>query len=526
MKKLMSLACLFLCVVLLCTSCAKDVALADFYADKKYEDSYPTLNTFTDLSQLTGLDYVKSFSEIVVFDDDDREKVKFYNVEKNSFVVSLDDEYLTSYSFFSVLDNTFIITVEKDSKNDEIFDTNIYDANGNLMLTKESYSDLSAGYASVVKVASDLFQFDKKIYRVDNNGAIFPVVTNPFYGDIPSFDRRTSTYYYDVEGNSVSAYNKNLECVFYWEVPYTTYDDCMISVLSSEKVLVQVIDILPETETKYDYVDEKGNKCKLTSTIVDVATGKEKNVKLDYLVATVVYTASNLTTDDYLDYIPEDITDIAYICYIEDQKVLSATSSFKLVALNPKDAKVASVIAPEFDTLPTQISETRYLYTKFNGETYLIDITGKVISKISGSSALENKNESYIVKDGKLYDYDLREIYDAKANKKDIIMLLGHNVILRDSDGTNKDYYLYTKNGEVVEVNDFYLPTYSAEKQFFATYSEKKNEYTFYNEYNKFLGSVDDAMLWTVVYTFEDNAGVIIAVADLEGNVTYHQLGK
>ncbi len=525
MKKLMSLACLFLCVVLLCTSCAKDVALADFYADKKYEDSYPTLNTFTDLSQLTGLDYVKSYSEIIVFDDEDREKVKFYNAEKNSFVISIDDEYLTSYNFFSVLENTFIVTVEKDSKNDDIFDTNIYDVNGNLMLTKEGYSDLSTGYTSVVKVASDLFQFDKKIYRVDDKGAIFPVITNPFYGNIPSFDYKTNAYYYDVESNCVSAYNKNLECVFYWEIPYTTYESCMINVLSSEKILVQVIDILPETETKYDFVDDEGNKCKLTSTIIDVATGKEKTVKLDYIVVYMIYASNRVTVSDAYDYIPENITDIAYICYIEDQKLLSATSSLKLVALNAKDAKVASAIAPEFDTLPEQISETRYLYTKHNGETYLIDITGKVISKISQNLNVVS-NESYLVMDGKLYDYDLREIYDAKANKKDIVTLLGHNVILRDSDGTNKDYYLYTKDGEVVEINDFYLPTYSSEEQFFATYSEKKNEYTFYNEYNKYLGSVDDAMLWTVVYTFEDNAGVIIAVVDIEGNVTYHQLGK
>lgn len=530
MKKITSLVCLFLCIVLLCTSCAKDMTFVDFYADKEYEDSYPTLNSFTEVEKLDGFSYDSSENEFIVVETKDGDKVKFYNIEKDYFVLTLEEDRLSSFDFFTVSGNTFIVTVEEDYDVEGTYHTNIYDANGSLMLTKKSTDSVSA--SSVIAKSQDLFQFDKKIYRVDNEGGIFPVVTNPFYGTIPSFSFRTETYYYSVGSSDISVYDKSLNCVFNWTIPYSTYEECNIEVLSEENFLVQVLEVLPDTETKYDFLGENGEKYKLTSTIVDVATGKEKTVNLNYLIAYLTYSANRVYANDTYDYISDKISNIAYVCYIKDHKLNSHMSAVDLVALNGKDASIDFVIAPEFDTLPTEFAENRYTYTTDSGETYLIDATGKTISKFANDAIKNAKfNEKYIVMDGRIYNYDLNEVYDCAANKKEVVDVLGHCIVLRDSVGENKDYHLYTVNGEVFELENYFnteLASFitGSSDQFYTTFNADNKEYKFYNEYGTYLGKIDNAVSYKIVYEFEDNAGVIIAVIDTSFKISYYKIAK
>lgn len=531
MKKITSLVCLFLCIVLLCTSCAKDMTFVDFYANKEYEDSYPTLAKFEEVEKLDGYTYKNSNYEMIVVETKDGDKVKFYNVEKDYFVLTLEENYLDDYTFFTVSGNTFVITVEEDYNVEDTYYTNVYDANGNLMLSKKGYSDLGAD--KVVTTSTDLFQFDKKIYRVDNNGGIFPVVTNPFYGTLPSFSFRTAEYYYIVGSSDVAVYDQSLNCVFNWSIPYSTYLDCNIVALSEENFLVQVLEVLPDTETKYDILSDDGEKCKLTSTVVDVKTGKEKTVKLDYLVAYVMYSDNQVYSNDTMDFVSDKIENIAYICYIKDHKLLD--NEYELVALKGKDASVDFAIAPEFDNLPTEYAENRYIYTTDNGERYLIDAAGKTISKFaSGATTNASSNEKYIVMDGKIYNYDLNEIYDCAANKKEVVDVLGHCVILRDSVGENKEYYLYTANGEVSEIANYFTSDLvsfytGTSDQFYTTYDKDSKDFKFYNEYGTYLGKIENVLSWKIVYNLDDNAGVIIYVATgsiLDYKVSYYKISK
>jgi len=532
MKKITSLVCLFLCIVLLCTSCAKDMTFVDYYAAKEYKDKYPTLNSFTEVEKLDGYSYETSGYEIIVVETKEGDKVKFFNLEKDYFVLTIDEAHLDNFDFFEVSGNTFIVTVEADYSGEDIYYTNIYDANGSLMFSKKGYSDLDSKTDKVVITSEDLFQFDKKIYRVDNGGGIYPVVTNPFYGTLPAFSFRTEAYYYIVNSSDVAVYDQSLNCVFNWTTPYITYEECSIVALSEENFLVQILEVLPDTETKYDFLGDNGEKYKLTSTIVDVKTGKEKTVKLDYLITYLTYSANRVYGSDEYDYISDKISNIAYVCYIKDHKLHSNISAFALVALSGKDASVEFTIAPEFDNLPTPIAENRFEYITDSGETYLIDATGKTIAKFS-SDVTEDAdfNEKYIVLDGKIYNYDLNEVYDCAANKKEVIDILGHCIILRDSVGENKDYHLYTVNGEVFEIENFFnsgLASFitGSSEQFYTTFNKDDTEFKFYNEFGTYLGKVDNAISWRIVYEFDDNAGVIIAVVDASLKVSYYKISK
>jgi hypothetical protein len=207
-------------------------------------------------------------------------------------------------------------------------------------------------------------------------------------------------------------------------------------------------------------------------------------------------------------------------------------SALDLVALNGKDASIDFVIAPEFDTLPTEFAENRYTYTTDSGETYLIDATGKTISKFANDAIKNAKfNEKYIVMDGKIYNYDLNEVYDCAANKKEVVDVLGHCIVLRDSVGENKDYHLYTVNGEVFEIENYFNTEHASfitgsSDQFYTTFNADNKEYKFYNEYGTYLGKIDNAVSYKIVYEFEDNAGVIIAVIDTSFKISYYKIAK
>ena len=141
MKKIITLVCFVLCIMVLCTSCTKSMSFKELYAEDKYEDSYPTFTTITELIMLEGHEAGSYYNEILVVYND--EKIKFYNMSKDSYIITLSEEYVDSYDFFTVSGNTFIITCEEDKNDETVYSTKIYDANGSNLLTKKVITTLT-----------------------------------------------------------------------------------------------------------------------------------------------------------------------------------------------------------------------------------------------------------------------------------------------------------------------------------------------------------------------------------------------
>ncbi|MBQ8447373.1 MAG: hypothetical protein IJX27_00395, partial [Clostridia bacterium] len=455
MKRLTAMFSLLLCVVLLCTSCgASSMTFEELYSENKYEDKYPTLGSISEIPTLEGFMHVpgeyENETQILAFRNKDASKLKFYNAETDSWILTFDNDYIENFRTFSVYGNSMLIVVEEDENKEYKFYTKIYDANGNLVATKLGSTELEYWY-NAVTVSADLFQFDGKIYRVSEKGAVSTVVSNPFFGDIPSFEIKTESHYYDFNSTmggsaSIYVYDNDLENVFFWEVPYSTAVTTSMVLLEENKVLVQFMEMLPDTETKYDFV-MSGTKCNLTSLVIDTETGKEKKVKLDYIVSESDF-ANNIINNDGVDnFFPEDVKNITFISPIEDRKVVTSSTSMKIVCLKGSDASIALEISPEIPLFECeQIANDRFIYKAHSGDSYLINSKGKVISVLdSDVFKAAYHNEKYIVLNGKIYDYDLKEVYDYKADGKEFVALFGHSVLLKETKMFDlDDYYVYT----------------------------------------------------------------------------------
>ena len=176
-------------------------------------------------------------------------------------------------------------------------------------------------------------------------------------------------------------------------------------------------------------------------------------------------------------------------------------------------------IAPDYDSIPLPIAKGRYVYNRDNGEEYIINSKGKIIANLSGQNY--DNNEKFIEIDDRLYDMDLELVYDAKANDKKVHAMLPTSVILKDAepdaDGNTK-YYLYTKDGNTVEITDYA----GCVDQYYITKNSSTGTLSFYNNSGALIVSVKGSY-WVSVYASKDVDVNLICVTDLDGKTHYYK---
>lgn len=518
-----------------CADKAEEMDAKTFYEGYGYrETAAPVLQSASSLGELSRLEYVTTDGDIIIFSTtkDDNNTIKFYNAEKGTIIYSASEDELVAYDTVSVWGETLLLIAETDGDEENPTTTvYLYDENGTHIadqnLTLEMVYDEYTGewtpsrpeLFSYVSSASDLFTFDGKIYRINENGASH-VTSAPFFGTLPSNLVKTTSYYYEKGEDSFTVYSHDLKEVFYWEVPNGTVDQTIISVLSDSKVLVQMIDVLPdETTSKFDFWNEDGEKANLESLVIDVAAEKEKDmekeVDLDYIVANVAINKDMVIPAAYANIYkyPETIENVAEIYYIEDKKLNTAESA--TVSLSSEDAAVAVVIAPEFDNVPSEVAPGYFLYTSDSGNRYLLNSDFEVISRANGFYNVDEANDHYIVVDGKVYNYRGEQVY-SPASDETLVRLMGKSMIIRCEEDEEVIYYVRTSDGARREIEDYAGST----AQFFVTAELNKKdgtyEYTFYNEDGTSILSVDDV---------ERYGGVIYTNSTVSGDADFYIVG-
>lgn len=529
MKKIIVVTCLLICVVLLCASCSKEMDIAEFYQNVniKYETT-PTLTTHSALSDLNELRYRDSVGNVLVFtNDDEKEKTIFYNPETDKEILKFESKDIVDYTSIEIFYHYFLLIFESTEKDDRItYSVGLYDANGTEIATKKlgSYPE-EIDASRYVSSSYDLFQFDGKIYRVSDAGGATVIIDNPFFGSFPSNLLKTTSYYYEQKSNSIVVYDHSLNQVFYWEVPYSSYDHVNISVLSEEKILAQVSNILPENEKKYDVIDDNGIKYDLTSFLIDVESGKEKTIDLDYVVEGVQYASNYVLPAEMAEYytFSDELDNLALIFYIKDHKVYDAKNT--IVSLSNKDASIKFEIAPEFDSLPSPIAPNRYMYSSNSGNDYILNEKFEIIANANGLYSSDDRNDYYIVRNNRIYNYDFHLVYDLEANDESLVRLMGESFIVSETTKDGVEYYLRTSGGSKTKIENYSTST----KQYYVTAESKKEgnyTYTFYNSNGTKLLSVTDVDEYTSVqriYTYDDDKGYIVCLT-VKGEKTYYKL--
>ena len=238
MKRIIALVSLLICMALMLGSCSlTNMSFQEYY--RKYDfEATPELNSNTYLSQFDAHSYnvTRSSGDMLVFTSSDGSEVKFYNAKEDRVVLTLQTENLTEYTAFNVMGYPFIFTASKEDT-DTVPDvtTRVYDATGEVVATATNPESTSKP-----QVSCDVFKFDDKLYRVDKDGEYEVIGEGIFTTYLPYVDYKTKNYYYEVDDDEVSVYNKKFECVMFWEVPFEEYEDSEIFLLSDGVLLAQV----------------------------------------------------------------------------------------------------------------------------------------------------------------------------------------------------------------------------------------------------------------------------------------------
>ena len=516
MKKIIAIICLVFSLATILTGCSlhQKISFKEFYKNYEYTDEYPALKSYSKISDLSEMSYRNSVGSILAFNNKDGKKLKFYNVKSESFVLTLDTDYVLHCQILSANEKQFIIAVERDENKSNVYYTNLYDSNGKLVATKNAYTD-SYQLSELLVSSIDLIQFNGCIYRVNDDGSTTTLVTNPFFGAVPSMDTKTEDYYYSVDSESVTVYSHDLEEVFHWSAPKDCYSLIGMNVTSEDTILVQYVDKLPENEKKYDIIDGKGIKYNLTSKIIDVSSKKEKDVNLDYVIVEYFFAkGSSEFESDETDMIPSKVKNLAFIVEIKDKRVASTEEDLKCVALNGKNGKIEFLVIDEYDNLPSPIAKDRFQYYSHSGYMTLIDADGKYIGRI-GNLSSDSYNETYIVKDKKIYDFNLQVKYDFSSDDKTCKSILGHSVLLEDDDNV----FVYTASGDLKTL-DGDLVTYNA--NIIITIDD--GEYLFYDENGNSLGSIEGSSCNIVYRNIEE--GICIVSVYKNGEANYYKFTK
>lgn len=511
MKKIISLITFILCIAMVLSSCSfSDMSFKKFYKDLEYK-APNQLTKSNQISAIDGFEFERAYDNLLLFTTKDGESYKVYNAKTDAVVLTQDTEN-AQVEFFSVFDTPFI-KVTKRTTTDDVTTTyvHLYSSNGALVADAKNPADAR------VTTKLDFFKFNGAVYRV-NKDASATACSSYYLSDLPDIAWKTENYYYTSDDNNVSVYDKDLNCVFYWEFPSSNITDRGIFLLEEGILLAQGVERLPDDANKYDYA-ASGTKYNVVSFILNVEKDKVKEVDLDYRVTSV------LSMDRIYQFqeteanaLPKSVTNYANVKFINDHRL---DSRAKEVVIEKNGDTIE--LAPEFESLPSIATKDRWIYTRDNGEMYLINEKGDIIGNITGVGS-DDRNENFIRMGEKILDYDLNVVYDAKTNGKRIVGMLQTSVILADEspDSEGKThYYLYKADKTISKIEDY--ATY--EYMYYLTYDSENETGAIYAENGKLLLTLNfaDAELIYEDYT-PGSEMMILAVEDNEGNIHYHKI--
>ena len=272
---------------------------------------------------------------------------------------------------------------------------------------------------------ANLIRFDKTIFKVSAEGtATILKEKNNFMLDLPDVDFYNGTYYITETDASFVVYDTNLEFVSNWKYKFANHDgiDYDYFILSDGTILFQSFETLPEDAKDYDYCED-GEKIKVETVLIDPKKGTEKSTNISFVIHESIALDELGGNETYseLEGISEKYKNLALISYIEDKKLTAET----IVALN-NNGKVTEELFTDLPMIengemPYIFSSGIFYYHTINDTIILINAENEKIMEVSTSAFNDMElNDSYIVLDGVIYDYNLRVVYDFGAENYEL----------------------------------------------------------------------------------------------------------
>lgn len=511
--KLLSLLSLLLLLGMLLVACGGTGADTVEVGDLLDKNAAPMTATYGSITQVDGLSDVSSrgsagvlyyFTTTVEVGSVQRTKHIVYNAATNTILLTLTDsatlkynvELLSGYSY--ELDEEYFCayvlgSVNYDYEGDPTgSEVALYTADGtrvdSVTYTKDEMQTASRSYSYNL----DLVLFDDVLYRATNEGFEVLCEASPFavLPSITALDEKVGKYYYAAEDGRVTFYDLSLELKSSYEIP--AYAEDVVTVpLSNGNLLIQYKYIEDVLSDDYDYLDD-GVKYQLVTEIVKAKNGKAEQIPCEYLLDNDI----DRVSPELYGFKEGKVSQIAEAIKITDRRVGEET--LLLISEEGKLSEVAPFHGEQVNYITLVAEGLWELETE--DHSYLINRKGKILANLSSASCYR----SAISCDGKLYDYDLNEIYDYKANGMEYVTSSQGSIVFRKEvgDSYEYDYYLFTGSSTLRKIADAQNDDVSYYGTFNGGYilrdmSETTTKYVYYNADGSVALTLRNPNSWT-----------------------------
>ena len=458
------------------------------YENKAYSalltDKLKVLNSKKDLELDANASAISNNCNLSVFetkDANDNKVYKFYNYETDTVVLTLTESETVKYDHINVSATSFdgkiydFISVEKrttPAEGDPTTEYVIYYADGTVALTYDEDAQVNMIWADrTLFIDGDYYRIDKKGKFVKEGTLAKNVAEN-----LPQFMNSINKLYYNMSEGVLSVYDYSFNLINYYELPsYADVDESGFYLLNDGNVLIQYAFAVSAYENDYTYYNGQNNM-KVVTLIYNVKTGETKEIKTVALFNFVVARDAKGMGGELQALYENGIKNLAEVQFITNKQL---DQNDKTVSLKNDGSidKVISDVIVAFSNIDPHSSGKFIVYTKLGGK-YLVDKKGNVVADITGA----NCNEKYILINGKIYDFDFKELTSFEEDKWNFELM--NNTVVLNSVENNKQFKLFVNGAfkEITLAEDEMLVDGGARYYVIRKVTNEGTTYTYYNE--------------------------------------------
>lgn len=435
------IACLLATVMLLssCGGAASTIKFTKIIDGSLYTDTNPAYDAALKVDDLQDAEKQSERGDLLLFRDlvetsgSSREKWMVYNLASNKVVYTATESDVYNVTV-SLEGDYYIIRTTTYAKSNDVVDYSNYEQK-TILYNAEGAEIASADYYASYNEMGSLLRFDGKIYSISDEGAIAFVADIPGYSALPDIFAETEDYYYgSIDDGTVVVLDKELKIVSTYTLP-SYIDVNAFAVLENNKVLLQGSIELDAYADKYDYLKD-GKKYDLYTVLINGKNAKVKEIDLEYVIHDCEeYDAEDRKESGFND----KVKNVAYVYPIENQRINESVEKMAIISDNGK----LQILKPidGFDvSYVSLVATNRWAVQTEQDYMFLLDEKGDVIGEISN---VNDANKSYIVADGKLYDFSLSMVLDYRKEGLTLVETLPDSILFTNK----KDELIVYANG-------------------------------------------------------------------------------
>ena len=385
-------------------------------------------------------------------------KVEFLGDVDKWFSVSVDEDYIAIKVHFESEDD--------DNEADGTYELSLYK-----LSETGSVAYQRSGIVDFEKVGNALFVKTKNVVEwVSENGTVIFSASRDVYesyhsGADAGSNGEYNGYVYWMNSQKVNVYSPaGASTVEYVLTPGASYLKAFI--LNNGNVAIQEYTALDDYAEKYDTLNDKGDKTKVVTKIINYQTGEAT------VLENVNFMIENLESsydgeDSYFPFSLAEGKDNQAVIFYMDKTNGSDLTNYAYVAIDNNLAVqyTVPIKAPNFDYflafeygMIIPVDEERYaaVLTVGNGFAfYLFDLDGNPLVKVPVESSVAT--EDYIITDYAVYDWNMRLVYSFDENKVVYDDLIGDRIVVAKDgnyDGYDEYYFLDPATGALTLIAD------------------------------------------------------------------------